>query len=185
MLRNLSFWIGLHRHWRIFSLPYTHPKPYLMCIDRSKSEAGAMINKMTPFLLFPHFSILLTKHTWPWRWPKHLRYQHGTGRDNTKPCESRHFSEAAFDSITQDIAQCPHCFQAVEFREPHPIFAQRKAEISCSIKMVPIPQQQIFVYINSEMCSKGAWDRSKGFAFIRRSWLALNLSKTPIVVNGE
>lgn len=41
------------------------------------------------------------------------------------------------------------------------------------------------VRINPDMCSKGAWERSKEFAFILRSWLALNLSKTPIVVNGE
>lgn len=74
------------------------------------------------------------------------------------------------------------------FSEVQPIlFAQQREEIPCSKKfLAALPLAKDFHgHMNSEMCSKGAWKKSEGFAFTGRCCLVRNLSKTPVVVNGE
>lgn len=197
MLRNLTSQIGLHSYWRTFSVCYSHSQLYFMCIDKSTNEAGITlkIHGQKSVTLFPNLFILLMKYssTCHLRWPKHLRNQYGAGRSDTGPWATSTFLKQHL-AATQGIPQCPNRHQTAPFSELHPIFFAHSSCVSShkgrqkylGPKHAAYPSASDFcTHINSKMCSKGIWERRKGFAFIGRTWLALNLSKTPIVVNGE
>lgn len=95
---------------------------------------------------------------------------------------NQHFSEAAFGSQSRYCSvprlQPDHTVQ----QDTSCLLCRREGRNTLLKKVLLITQQQISMSVLILIC---AWERSKKFAFILRSWLALNLSKTPIVVNGE
>lgn len=156
-----------------------------MCTDRSTGEAGITFksHRQQNFTFFPHLFILLTKYrsTHPLRSPKHLRYHHVAGRGDTGPWQTSIF-------LKGHLAATQVLLSAQTAARPHYLVScinlcTKAGRNTLLQKMMPTYQQQFSVSLLILKCAVKVPGR--GFAFIGSSWLALSLSKSPVVVNGE